>query len=61
MAQIMIHGKHWGRAVNEHYFTKIVKESDCASKSKFMSLKRSAKPLSPEKNKMIVLSKSFTD
>lgn len=61
MAQIMIHGKHWGRAVNEHYFTRIVKETDCASKSKFMSLKGSAKPLSHEKNKMIVLSECFTD
>lgn len=43
LAQIMIHWKHWGRAVKEHHFTKTVKETDCASKSKFMSLQRSAK------------------
>lgn len=36
MAQITIHGKRRGRAVDHDWFTETGKETDCASKSKFM-------------------------
>lgn len=40
LAQITIHGKRRGRAVDHDWFTETVKESDCASKSKFTSLEK---------------------
>lgn len=43
LAQITIHGKHRGRAVDHDWFTETVKETDGASRNKFTSLEKKKK------------------